>query len=156
MFNGILLVAQFWGSTYNIHFFCFYHPELPPLPPTTTPKPGASTTRPTTTTTTTTHAPGSGFCNGKPDGLYANPDDKSTFYMCAGGVSHLRPCGTGSIFDDSCKCCVWPWGVKREPWAKTMCITTNVIVSNVMLLNKKKGLLYIHFVYNHLTKWRCH
>ncbi|XP_062272622.1 acidic mammalian chitinase-like isoform X1 [Scomber scombrus] len=81
---------------------------LPPLPPTTTPKPGASTTKPTTTTTTTTHAPGPGFCNGKPDGLYANPDDKSTFYMCAGGVTHKRPCGTGSVFDDSCKCCVWP------------------------------------------------
>ncbi|XP_062312131.1 chitinase, acidic.2 [Osmerus eperlanus] len=82
--------------------------ELPPLPPTTTPKPGASTTRPTTTSTTTTHAPGSGFCNGKPDGLYAHPDDASSFYMCAGGITHIRPCGTGSVFDDSCKCCVWP------------------------------------------------
>ncbi|KAM7402780.1 hypothetical protein PAMP_017991 [Pampus punctatissimus] len=45
--------------------------ELPPLPSTTTPKPGATTiSPPTTTTTTTTHAPGSGFCNGKPDGLF--------------------------------------------------------------------------------------
>merc|ERR1719369_557178 len=79
---------------------------LPPLPPTTTPKPGASTVSPTTKPTTTTHAPGPGFCNGKPDGLYANPDDKGSFYMCAGGVTHLRPCGSGSIFDDSCKCCV--------------------------------------------------
>lgn len=82
--------------------------ELPPLPPTTTPKPGASTTRPTTTATTTTHAPGPGFCNGKPDGLYSNPDDAATFYMCAGGITHLRPCGTGSVFDDGCKCCIWP------------------------------------------------
>ncbi|XP_074529567.1 acidic mammalian chitinase-like [Halichoeres trimaculatus] len=83
--------------------------ELPPLPPTTTPKPGASTTpRPTTTTTTTTHAPGSGFCNGKPDGLYPHPDDRNSFYMCAGGITHIRNCGAGSVFDDSCKCCVWP------------------------------------------------
>ncbi|KAM9759181.1 acidic mammalian chitinase-like [Menidia menidia] len=85
--------------------------ELPPLPPTTTPKPGASTTSPATaptTTTTTTHAPGSGFCNGKPDGLYPNPDDRTSFYMCAGGITHIRHCGTGSVFDDSCKCCVWP------------------------------------------------
>uniref|UniRef100_A0A671V6R8 Chitotriosidase-1 n=1 Tax=Sparus aurata TaxID=8175 RepID=A0A671V6R8_SPAAU len=82
--------------------------ELPPLPPTTTPRPGASTTTPPTTTTTTTHAPGPGFCNGKPDGLYANPDDKTSFYMCAGGITHVRYCGTGSVFDESCKCCVWP------------------------------------------------
>ncbi|XP_010879406.1 chitotriosidase-1 isoform X1 [Esox lucius] len=85
--------------------------ELPPLPPTTTPKPGQSTTtRPTTTstTTTTTHAPGTGFCNGKPDGIYANPDDITAFYMCAGGITHDRKCGTGSVFNDSCKCCVWP------------------------------------------------
>uniref|UniRef100_A0A8C2YY80 Acidic mammalian chitinase n=1 Tax=Cyclopterus lumpus TaxID=8103 RepID=A0A8C2YY80_CYCLU len=88
--------------------------ELPPLPPTTaptTPKPGASTTsRPTTTTapTTTTHAPGSGFCNGKPDGLYPHPDNKNSFYQCAGGITHVSQCGTGSIFDDSCKCCAWP------------------------------------------------
>ncbi|XP_049427300.1 acidic mammalian chitinase-like isoform X3 [Epinephelus fuscoguttatus] len=80
--------------------------EFPPMPSTTTPKPGESTTPPTTTTTT--HAPGSGFCNGKPDGLYANPDDKNSFYMCAGGITHVRHCGNGSIFDDSCKCCVWP------------------------------------------------
>ncbi|XP_054472509.1 acidic mammalian chitinase-like [Anoplopoma fimbria] len=83
--------------------------ELPPLPPTTTPKPGASTTSPpTTTTTVTTHAPGSGFCNGKPDGLYPHADDRSKFYMCAGGITHVSQCGTGSVFDDSCKCCIWP------------------------------------------------
>uniref|UniRef100_A0A3P9IQ92 chitinase n=1 Tax=Oryzias latipes TaxID=8090 RepID=A0A3P9IQ92_ORYLA len=86
-------------------------PELPPLPSTTTPKPGASTTTPTTTsttTTTTTHAPGSGFCNGKPDGLYPNPDDRATFYMCSGGITHLTQCGAGSVYNDSCKCCSWP------------------------------------------------
>ncbi|XP_056293636.1 acidic mammalian chitinase-like [Pseudoliparis swirei] len=87
---------------------------LPPLPPTTaptTPVPGASTTsRPTTTSTTTitTHAPGSGFCNGKPDGLYAHPDDRQSFYMCAGGITHVNKCGTGSVFDQSCMCCAWP------------------------------------------------
>uniref|UniRef100_A0A4W5QWK3 chitinase n=1 Tax=Hucho hucho TaxID=62062 RepID=A0A4W5QWK3_9TELE len=89
------------------------YPTLPPLPPTTTPKPGSvTTTRPTTTrpTTTrpTTHAPGTGFCNGKPDGIYANPEDKSSFYMCAGGITSLRKCGSGTVFDESCKCCVWP------------------------------------------------
>ncbi|XP_070965110.1 acidic mammalian chitinase-like [Oncorhynchus clarkii lewisi] len=80
---------------------------LPPLPPTTTPKPGSvTTTRPTTTVTT--HAPGTGFCNGKPDGIYANPDDITTFYMCAHGLTHLNTCGNGSVFDPSSKICVWP------------------------------------------------
>lgn len=87
------------------------HSELPPLPPTTTPKPGVSTTTARTTTTTTTHAPGPGFCNGKPDGMYANPDDKTSFYMCAGGITHVRYCGSGTVFDDKCKCCTWPWAL---------------------------------------------
>uniref|UniRef100_A0A8D3D434 chitinase n=1 Tax=Scophthalmus maximus TaxID=52904 RepID=A0A8D3D434_SCOMX len=82
--------------------------ELPPLPPTTTPKPGATTTTQTTTTTTTTHAPGPGFCNGKPDGLYADPEEKSGFYMCTGGITHKRNCAAGTVFGDSCKCCIWP------------------------------------------------
>ncbi|KAJ3601775.1 hypothetical protein NHX12_029539 [Muraenolepis orangiensis] len=85
---------------------------VPPPPPTTTPDPDKPTppTPPTTTptTTTTTHAPGVGFCNGKPDGLYAHPEDKNKFYMCAGGITHVSQCGGGSIFSDSCKCCVWP------------------------------------------------
>uniref|UniRef100_A0A3B5AYI1 Acidic mammalian chitinase n=1 Tax=Stegastes partitus TaxID=144197 RepID=A0A3B5AYI1_9TELE len=82
--------------------------QLPPLPPTTTPRPGASTTSTTTTTTTTTHAPGPGLCNGKPDGLYANPDNKSSFYQCASGVTYERYCGTGTVFSVSCQCCTWP------------------------------------------------
>ncbi|XP_055016532.1 acidic mammalian chitinase-like [Boleophthalmus pectinirostris] len=84
--------------------------ELPPLPPTTTRDPSISTTTPTTptTTTTTTHAPGSGFCNGKPDGLYANPDDNNSFYSCAAGTTHVNRCGAGTVYNASCKCCDWP------------------------------------------------
>lgn len=93
--------------------FDLYCQELPPLPSTTTPKPGASTTSPPSTTTTTTHAPGTGFCNGKPDGLYPHPDDKASFYMCSGGNTHVGQCGAGSVFDDNCKCCNWPWAWSR-------------------------------------------
>ncbi|XP_051532194.1 acidic mammalian chitinase-like [Myxocyprinus asiaticus] len=83
--------------------------ELPPLPPTTTPRPGASSTRTTTTTTTTTtHAPGPGFCNGKPDGLYPHPDDPKKFYNCAGGNTYMSSCAEGTVFDKSCSCCSWP------------------------------------------------
>uniref|UniRef100_A0A8C2D3X2 chitinase n=1 Tax=Cyprinus carpio TaxID=7962 RepID=A0A8C2D3X2_CYPCA len=83
--------------------------ELPPRPSTTTPKPGQTTTpTTTTTTTTTTHAPGPVFCNGKPDGLYPHPEDPNKYYNCAGGHTFLENCGKGTVFDDSCKCCVWP------------------------------------------------
>ncbi|KTG32537.1 hypothetical protein cypCar_00033189 [Cyprinus carpio] len=83
-------------------------PVVPPRPSTTTPKPGQTTTPTTTTTTTTTHAPGPGFCNGKPDGLYPHPEDPNKYYNCAGGHTYIDNCGPGTVFDDSCKCCVWP------------------------------------------------
>ncbi|XP_051529370.1 acidic mammalian chitinase-like [Myxocyprinus asiaticus] len=81
---------------------------VPTLPPATTTRPGEPTTSTTTTTTTTTHAPGPGFCNGKPDGLYPHPEDPVKFYNCAGGNSYLSSCSAGTVFDDRCKCCSWP------------------------------------------------
>ncbi|XP_070704708.1 acidic mammalian chitinase-like isoform X3 [Pempheris klunzingeri] len=85
--------------------------EMPPLPATTTKKPSVTTTAPgtrTTTKPTTIPVPGRGFCKDKPDGMYANPADKTSFYMCAGGRTYLRQCGSGTVFEESCKCCVWP------------------------------------------------
>uniref|UniRef100_A0A3B4DSV0 chitinase n=1 Tax=Pygocentrus nattereri TaxID=42514 RepID=A0A3B4DSV0_PYGNA len=79
--------------------------EWPPMPPTTTLKPGVTTTP--TTTTTTTHKPGPGFCNGKPDGIYAHPDDPSRYYDCLTGETYDRKCGPGTVFNDTCKCCAW-------------------------------------------------
>ncbi|XP_056293638.1 chitotriosidase-1-like isoform X1 [Pseudoliparis swirei] len=75
-------------------------------PSTATPKPSSTTIAPSTKTTIP--IPGRGFCKDKADGMYANPDDKASFYMCAGGRTYLNMCGTGTIFNDSCKCCVWP------------------------------------------------
>ncbi|XP_008319029.1 acidic mammalian chitinase-like [Cynoglossus semilaevis] len=86
----------------------------PPGPVTTTKKPSVTTTtttKPDGTTTTkkpSTPAPGAGFCSDKGDGIYPNPEDKTTFYQCAGGKTYLKSCGSGTIFNDSCKCCVWP------------------------------------------------
>ncbi|KAL7407297.1 hypothetical protein ABVT39_006399 [Epinephelus coioides] len=87
----------------------------------TTPKPASTTTRPVSKTTPrptgTTNAPstktnipipGRGFCKDKPDGMYPNPADKTSFYVCAGGRTYIRMCGIGTVFEDSCKCCVWP------------------------------------------------
>uniref|UniRef100_A0A8C9QZ19 chitinase n=1 Tax=Scleropages formosus TaxID=113540 RepID=A0A8C9QZ19_SCLFO len=84
--------------------------EFPSMPPPTTPKPGVTNTKTTTTTTTTTttHEPGTGFCAGKPDGIYPHEENPMYFYDCAGGKTYLRNCGPGTVFSDSCKCCSWP------------------------------------------------
>ncbi|XP_075880844.1 chitotriosidase-1-like isoform X2 [Nelusetta ayraudi] len=72
--------------------------------PLTTPE----TTPVTTPEATTPSPPGPDFCKGKPDGIYAHPSDRAKFYQCAGGKTYLKSCGAGTIFNDSCKCCVWP------------------------------------------------
>lgn len=107
-FHHCFIISALFLMVNPLFFSLSFHPELPPLPPTTTPKPGSVTTTRPTTTTVTTHAPGTGFCNGKPDGIYANPDDITTFYMCAHGLTHLKTCSNGSVFDPSSKICVWP------------------------------------------------
>ena len=92
-------------------------PVGPTVKPTTTAKPVGPTVKPTTPKPTTTAAPstkttrpipGRGFCKGKPDGIYANPEDAASFYTCFRGMTYLNHCGLGSVFDDSCKCCNWP------------------------------------------------
>uniref|UniRef100_A0AAY4C843 chitinase n=1 Tax=Denticeps clupeoides TaxID=299321 RepID=A0AAY4C843_9TELE len=92
------------------HLHALLNIEFPDPPPTTTPKPGVSTppTTTTTTTTTTTHKPGPGFCNGKPDGIYPDPDDNTKFYVCDKGETYENFCTVGTVFDDECKCCSWP------------------------------------------------
>ncbi|XP_006809282.1 acidic mammalian chitinase-like [Neolamprologus brichardi] len=64
--------------------------------PTTTPRP------------TTTRDPSADFCRGRPDGLYENPADKTTFFQCSQGNTYLHRCQPGLIYWDSCKCCNWP------------------------------------------------
>uniref|UniRef100_A0A7N6AMM4 chitinase n=1 Tax=Anabas testudineus TaxID=64144 RepID=A0A7N6AMM4_ANATE len=67
-----------------------------PPKPTTTPAP------------TTTKDPLAGFCHGRPDGLYENPADKTSFFQCHVGNTYLHNCQPGLVFWDSCKCCNWP------------------------------------------------
>ncbi|KAK1800016.1 hypothetical protein P4O66_006513 [Electrophorus voltai] len=83
-------------------------PPTPPPRPTTTRNPNDPTTlKPTTTTTTTTHKPKPGFCNGKPNGMYPNPDNPNRYYDCVNGDTYDRNCGPGTVFNDKCKCCAW-------------------------------------------------
>ncbi|XP_054965456.1 chitotriosidase-1 isoform X1 [Pan paniscus] len=56
------------------------------------------------------HGPSPGqdtFCQGKADGLYPNPRERSSFYSCAGGRLFQQSCPTGLVFSSSCKCCTW-------------------------------------------------
>ncbi|KAM4740196.1 chitinase, acidic.1 [Anableps anableps] len=64
--------------------------------PTTTPRP------------TTTRDPIADFCRGRPDGLYENVADKTTYFQCFQGITYLHRCQPGLIYWDSCKCCNWP------------------------------------------------
>uniref|UniRef100_A0AAR2JA12 chitinase n=1 Tax=Pygocentrus nattereri TaxID=42514 RepID=A0AAR2JA12_PYGNA len=68
-----------------------------------------SCTPPTTTRApTTTPDPIITFCSGKPDGLYANPADETTYFQCFRGNTYLHRCQPGLVYDDVCKCCNWP------------------------------------------------
>ncbi|KAM9800529.1 chitinase, acidic.1 [Syngnathus typhle] len=62
----------------------------------------------TTPAPTTTRDPILSFCHGRPDGLYENPADASTYFQCFRGNTYLHRCQPGLIYWDSCKCCNWP------------------------------------------------
>lgn len=56
------------------------------------------------------HGPGlkqDTFCQRKADGLYPNPQDRSSFYTCAGGRLFQQSCPQSLVFSNSCKCCTW-------------------------------------------------
>ncbi|XP_014432648.2 acidic mammalian chitinase-like [Pelodiscus sinensis] len=48
------------------------------------------------------------FCAGKQDGIHANPQNNTKFYMCTGGRTYHFTCPAGLVYDDSCKCCNYP------------------------------------------------
>lgn len=75
-----------------------------PPKPTTTPAP------------TTTRDPIASFCHGRPDGLYTNPIDRTTYFQCFMGNTYKHHCQPGLIYWDSCKCCNWPWS--ESVWEK--------------------------------------
>ncbi|KAL6464550.1 hypothetical protein MHYP_G00268670 [Metynnis hypsauchen] len=65
--------------------------------------------KPTTTRApTTTPDPITTFCSGKPDGLYPNLADETTYFQCFRGNTYLHRCQPGLVYVDACKCCDWP------------------------------------------------
>ncbi|XP_050952236.1 acidic mammalian chitinase [Labeo rohita] len=75
--------------------------DIPPVPPNTTHEPGK-------TTTTASHPAPPEFCVGKTDGLYPNPDDRTTFIQCSHGKPYLQHCVDGTVYNPDCFCCDWP------------------------------------------------
>ncbi|XP_066091039.1 chitotriosidase-1 [Saccopteryx bilineata] len=69
-------------------------PEAPTAAPPSEPEQGPSPGQDT-------------FCQDKADGLYPNPQDRSSYYTCAGGRLFLQSCPQGLVFSSSCKCCTW-------------------------------------------------
>lgn len=57
---------------------------------------------------TTTRDPLADFCRGRPDGLYENAADKTTFLQCFNGITYVQRCQLSLVYVDGCKCCNWP------------------------------------------------
>ncbi|XP_072305201.1 acidic mammalian chitinase-like [Eucyclogobius newberryi] len=76
--------------------------------PSTTTTAHPTTAATMTTTTTTTTVSGSAFCVGKESGLYANNENKNTYYQCSNGLTYLMRCPASLVFNVRCQCCDWP------------------------------------------------
>lgn len=48
------------------------------------------------------------WCRGKSQGMFADPIDRSKFYICAAGMTRHEMCPQELIFDENCHCCNWP------------------------------------------------
>uniref|UniRef100_A0A7N6ADU8 chitinase n=1 Tax=Anabas testudineus TaxID=64144 RepID=A0A7N6ADU8_ANATE len=94
-FSGTFCSAGAYPLINHLRLSMGKYSSFPPKP-TTTPAP------------TTTKDPLADICRGRPDGLYENPADKTTYFQCHVGNTYLHHCQSGLIFWDSCKCCDWP------------------------------------------------
>ncbi|XP_078276467.1 acidic mammalian chitinase-like [Rhinoraja longicauda] len=48
------------------------------------------------------------WCRGKSPGMFADPIDRSKYYICASGTTRHEMCPQELIFDENCHCCNWP------------------------------------------------
>ncbi|XP_078477940.1 chondroitin proteoglycan 2-like [Lampetra planeri] len=48
------------------------------------------------------------FCQGKADGLYANPLNSHTFYQCSNSLTYLKSCPSTLVFNPAICVCDWP------------------------------------------------
>uniref|UniRef100_A0A9J7ZPA4 chitinase n=2 Tax=Cyprinus carpio TaxID=7962 RepID=A0A9J7ZPA4_CYPCA len=92
--------GQFCGqSKYPLigHLRTLLNIDIQPVSTNTTHEPGNTTTTASTA-----------FCVGKPDKIYVNPDDPTTFIQCSNGRTFVQSCPTKTVFNPDCLCCDWP------------------------------------------------
>uniref|UniRef100_A0A8D0GUY8 Acidic mammalian chitinase n=1 Tax=Sphenodon punctatus TaxID=8508 RepID=A0A8D0GUY8_SPHPU len=77
--------------------------SCPTNPPGTTTNPPGTTTNPSGTPPVDDD-----FCANQTDGIHADPEDKTKYYICAGGRTFSFSCATGLVFDVNCSCCNYP------------------------------------------------
>merc|ERR1712037_242945 len=71
---------------------------------------GGTTTTGATTTTGPRDPEDPNFCEGKNDGFYVHPVC-SKYYHCASGVTNIRECGPGTVWNPNAKICDWEYNV---------------------------------------------
>jgi len=70
------------------------------------------------------------FCMGRKDGNYANPNNCSTFYACANGLTHVMKCPSNLRYNQKTNRCDWPSNVacKDQPSQAPPVATTSAPV----------------------------
>ncbi|XP_051890544.1 acidic mammalian chitinase-like isoform X2 [Pristis pectinata] len=67
-----------------------------------------NSTVPITLITPTNHGMNANsWCEGKAEGIYADPIDRSKYYLCGAGKTLHSMCPELLIFDENCNCCNW-------------------------------------------------
>ncbi|XP_043925108.1 uncharacterized protein LOC122799843 [Protopterus annectens] len=54
------------------------------------------------------HTNGWDFCKVQPDGIYADPENQTRFYVCSGKMTSHMTCSSDLVFNSECSCCDWP------------------------------------------------
>jgi len=89
-------------------------PLSTPIRPTDVTTPETYPPSPGSTPATTTSEPDGDFCERKPNGLYADPEDCTRFYQCANGEGFHKSCARGTLFDPEKLICDWPRGLPPD------------------------------------------
>ncbi|XP_067913406.1 acidic mammalian chitinase-like isoform X2 [Heterodontus francisci] len=60
------------------------------------------------TTTAISDTSASDWCQGKPQGLYPDPNDRRKYYNCGDRQTFHLLCPNNLVYDHNCHCCNWP------------------------------------------------
>ncbi|KAA0706901.1 Acidic mammalian chitinase [Triplophysa tibetana] len=92
-----------------MHLHQLLNIESPLVTPKTTHQPVAPPTKGPHVLPTS--VPVLNFCAGRPDRIFANPANHTSFIHCAHGNTFVKQCPSGLVFNINCLCCDWPRNV---------------------------------------------